>query len=336
VLYGFVQAATALMLLFAANTSYNAFPRLLYYMARSDHAPRLFLQLGDRLAFSNGIVLLTIASTAVFVGFRGNLHALIPLFAVGVFLAVTLSQAGMVVHWWRSRGRHWRRGLLINGFGALLTALVVVVAGTAKFTQGAWVVVVGIPLLIWLCLRIRGHYATVHEALSLHPLPDTDRQTNVGPRPQHRHLPTRANGEQQESPEEIRHLILVPVERLDLANLRALAYAASLDEPLLTVHLSPDEEEAGRFREQWKTWGVPLRCEIVVSPYRALVSPLAHYIETLHAQNPALTVTIILVELVERRPWHRLLHGHVSPALRRALRAQQNVVITTIPFHIAS
>jgi amino acid transporter len=333
VLYGFIQAATALMLLFAANTSYNAFPRLLYYMARSEHAPRSFLQLGDRLAFSNGIVLLTVASAAVFAGFHGNLHALIPLFAVGVFLAVTLSQAGMVVHWWRNGGRHWRRNLAVNGAGALLTAIVVVVAGAGKFTEGAWVVVVGIPLLIWLCLRIRAHYRSVHDALLLRPLPDEISQRN-GAAAQDERIAAPTSRERQESPEQFEHLMLVPVERLDLANLRALAYAASLDQPLLAVHLSPDEEEAERFRDQWEAWAVPLRLELVHSPYRALVAPLAHYIEMLQAQRPEVTTTVVLAELVARRPWHRLLHGRLAPALRRALRAQPNIVITTVPVHV--
>jgi amino acid transporter len=334
--YGFIQAATAMMLLFAANTSYNGFPRLLYFMARSEHAPRVFLQMGDRLAFSNGIVVLTVAAAAIFAGFNGNLQALIPLFAVGVFVAVTLSQAGMVVHWWRNRERHWRRSIAVNGFGAMLTAVVVVVAAATKFTQGAWVVVVGIPVLVWACLRVRGHYRSVHELLALRPLPDGVAPTNGGTPRQDPYLATPADGEGQESPEQMRHLMLVPVERLDLANLRALAYAASLEQPLLAVHLSPDEEEAERFRDEWETWSVPLRLEIVVSPYRAIVAPLAHYVEVLQAQRPELTTTVILAELVVRRPWHQLLHSKVAARLRRALRHRPNIVITTVPFHLSA
>jgi hypothetical protein len=128
--------------------------------------------------------------------------------------------------------------------------------------------------------------------------------------------------------------MLVAVERLDLANLRALAYAASLDQPLLAVHLSPDEEEAERFRHEWATWDVPIRFEVIVSPYRALVAPLAHYVEVLQAQRPDLTTTVILAELVVRRPWHRLLHSNLALRLRLALRAEPRVVITTVPFHL--
>jgi hypothetical protein len=128
--------------------------------------------------------------------------------------------------------------------------------------------------------------------------------------------------------------MLVAVERLDLPNLRALAYAASLEQPLLALHLSPSEEEAERFRKEWDTWAVPLRLEIVVSPYRALVAPLAHYVEALQAQRPELTLTVVLAELVVNRPWHRLLHSQVAPRLRLALRTRPNIVITTIPFHL--
>jgi amino acid transporter len=338
-LYGFIQAATALMLLFAANTSYNAFPRLLYVMAQNGHAPRTFLHMGDRLAFSNGIIVLTVPAAALFAGFGGRLEALIPLFAVGVFLAVTLSQAGMVVRWWRSRGPRWRRSLAVNGFGAVLTAIVVLVAAVTKFTEGAWIVVVAIPLLVWLCVRVRAHYRAAGSALSLQPLPDTSPGSGHGPPaasdsdtdPVRTAAP---NAERQESPEQIRHLMLVALERLDLANLRALAYAASLDQPLLALHLSPDEDDAERFRHEWETFAVPLELEIVVSPYRALVAPLVHYVKLLRAQRPELTTTVIVAELVVRHPWHRCLHGNVAARLRTTLRREPNVVITAVPFHL--
>jgi amino acid transporter len=340
VLYGFVQTATAVMLLFAANTSYNAFPRLLYVMARNGHAPHRFLHMGDRLVFSHGIVVLSIAAAALFAGFGGQLEALIPLFAVGVFVAVTLSQAGMVVRWWRTREGHWRRGLAVNGFGALLTAIVVVVAAVTKLTEGAWVVVVGIPLLVWLCLRVRGHYRTVEEALRPRPLRESVPAADGGGPAGDGQLVTapaaapQEGAERQESPEQIQHLLLVPVERLDLANLRALAYAASLGQPLLAVHLSPADDEAERFRHEWETWGVALRLEIVVSPHRALVAPLVRYVELLRSQRPELTMTVIVAELVVRRRWQRLLHSHVAARLRAALRGESNVVITAVPFHV--
>jgi amino acid transporter len=333
-LYGFVQGATTLILLFAANTSFNGFPRLLYFMARNQHAPRVFLRMGDRLAFSNGIIVLAVAAAAIFAAFHGRTEALIPLYAVGVFLAVTLSQTGMVVHWWRTRAEYWRRSLVVNGLGALLSALVLGIAAVTKFTAGAWVVVVGIPVLVWLCLRVRAHYDKVGEALMLRSPPGraAAKRRRVGP--DNGRVPVPARDERQETPDQVHHFMVVPVERLDLANLRALAYAVSLEQPLLAVHISPDDEEAERFRRDWETFGVPLRYEVVVSPYRALVAPLAHYVEALHRQRLGLTTTVIMAELVVRHPWQRLLHSQLGLRLRLVLRTQSGIVITTLPFHL--
>jgi amino acid transporter len=334
ILYAFTQAATALILLFAANTAFNGFPRLLYFMAKQEHAPRAFLRMGDRLAFSNGIALLAVAAAAIFAAFHGNTRALIPLYAVGVFLAVTLSQAGMVVRWWRKREGHWRRSIALNGLGGVLSAIVLVVAAVTKFTEGAWVVVIGIPLLVWLCLRVRAHYSRVRKAITLRPPPEASHNGSGPDGRSARAAATPTAVERQESPDQVKHLLVVAVERLDLANLRALAYAASLEQPLLAVHIAPDDEEAERFREEWETWAVPLPHELVLSPYRALVAPLAHYVEALHAQRPEVTTTVILAELVVRHPWQRLLQSHVAPRLRLSLRPQPGIVITTVPFHL--
>jgi len=200
---------------------------------------------------------------------------------------------------------------------------VALVAAVTKFTEGAWAVVIGIPLLVWACTRVRNHYDTVGRAIAVLPRPDRARPQAAPPRE-----------ERQERPDHVRHLMLVPVERLDLANLRALAYATSLDQPLLAVHISVDDEDAERFRTEWQTWGVPLPLEVVISPYRALVAPLAHYVETLHTQRTDLTTTVVLPELVPTRSWHRLLHSQVAPRLRLALYTQRGIVIATVPFHL--
>jgi hypothetical protein len=303
-------------------------------MARDGHAPRRFLQMGERLAFSNGMVVLTAVAAAIFAGFAGDLQALIPLFAVGVFLAFTLSQAGMMVHSWRNRPPHWRRSLAMTGFGVLLTALVVAVAALTKFTEGAWVVVVGIPLLVWLCLRIHAHYRAVDELLSLQPPPDASSRGDRDAPSHDGRVSAAAPAERLEDPDHVRHLMLVALERLDRANLRALSYAASLEQPLLAVHISPSKEESERFRRDWDALGAALPLEIVVSPHRALVAPLVRYIEMLHAQRPGLTTTVILTELVVERRRHRLLHSSVAPKLRAALRGRSDVVITTIPLRL--
>jgi len=171
-LYAFTQAATAAVLLLAANTAFNDFPRVLSLMARDQQAPRMFLRMGDRLAFSNGIAILAVASAAILVAFNGKTSALIPLYAVGVFLAFALSQTGMVVHWRRHRGAHWRKSMVFNGVGAVLSAIVFVIAGVTKFDAGAWVSILVVVAVVICGSRIRRHYAIVHRALALHPVAD--------------------------------------------------------------------------------------------------------------------------------------------------------------------
>ncbi|MFI2709337.1 APC family permease [Micromonospora sp. NPDC018662] len=326
--YAFLQTTTALILLLAANTAFNDFPRLLFFMARDGHAPRRFLHMGDRLAFSNGLVALALAATGVFVAFGGHTQTLIPLYAVGVFLAFTLSQTGMVVHWRRRRGRGWRRRLAVNAVGATLSGLVLLTAAVAKFTEGAWVVVVAVPLLVLLFRRIHRHYATLHRALALHPPPP-------GPSGPAGSVGSAGSAEGEELPQQVRHLVIVPVARLNRASLRALAYAASLGRPTLAVHIAPEEVEADRFRDQWRAWGDHLRLETIVSPYRSVIGPLAHYLEALHATRPELTLTVIVPEVVLRRRRHRLLHSRAEQRLRAALRALPGVVVTSVPVHVS-
>ncbi len=322
-LYGYVQLTTALILMLAANTAFQDFPRLLFFMARDSYAPRAFLRLGDRLVFSNGILILSVATALIFAAFRGRTQHLIPLYAVGVFLAFTLSQAGMVRHWLRVRGPHWRKSMIINAAGGSLSAVVLVTAAITKFVQGAWLVVIAVPAVVLTALRIKHHYDAVHAALAAHTLP-------IGPG-----KPERVeNQESVERPQQVRHLCVVPVARLDLAALRALAYAVSLGQPVFAVHVSPDEEEDDRFRKQWESWGDHLRLEIIVSPHRAIVPSLGRYLEALHALRPDVTLTVIVPQVVVKHWWHRPLHGHDTRRLRRIVRAIPGIVLTTIPIHV--
>jgi amino acid transporter len=349
-MYPVTQAATAAILLLAANTAYNGFPRVLFLLARDLHAPRLFLRMGDRLAFSNGIILLSVMAAAIYVGFDGETSPLIPLFAVGVFLAFTLSQAGMVVHWWRLRDAHWRRSLAFNATGGFLSAIVFITAAITKFTAGAWVALLAVGLFIVVALRIRRHYDLVAKATTLHPHAIEVPKHAIAPSIRDGAASARPNaavsavadgvpikdGETEETPEEIHHLTIVPLASLDLPSMRALAYAASLQQPVLTLHVSPTDGEAERFRNYWRAWGDHLPLEVLVSPYRALVAPMVNYIESLHRQRPDLTLTVILPEIVVRHWWQRILHNRTAARLRRALRPLPKIVVTTVPFHLPS
>nr|WTA00799.1 hypothetical protein OH820_33200 [Streptomyces sp. NBC_00857] len=290
---------------------------------------------------------------------------LIPLYAVGVFLAFTLSQSGMVVHWWRRRDRHWRKSLCFNATGALLSAVVFVTAGITKFTEGAWLAILAVAGFLLVTTRIRRHYDMVRRALRLHPQTIEIPSRTISPRPGARapaepappacpaqpsgrpapsvppapSLPSAPSGgdqdaESEDTPEEIRHLSLVPIDALHQASMRALAYAASLQQPVLVLHVSPSEEDAERFRESRHLWGDRLPLRIVISPYRAVVAPLISYIESLHRQRPGLTITVILPEIVVRHRWHRVLHSHLAGRLRCALRPLPKIVVTTVPFHV--
>ena len=354
-LYAYVQIATTLVLLIAANSAVNGFPRLLYFMARDSFAPRAFLHMGDRLAFTTGIVVLAVPAAIIFAAFNGRTEPLIPLFAVGVFVAFTLAQSAMVAYWLRHREAGWRRALAINAVGAVLSGAVALIAAATKFTAGAWLVVVLIPLIVLGARRIHRHYEVAREAL----IPRVDEAlvtpTVLGtsaralsqsglsspasspspPAPARRTAaPPEPGPESDDAPTEVSHLVVVPIAVLDLAALRALAYAASLAVPVLALHVSPSDAEAARFGRYWQAWGDHLPLELVVSPFRATVAPLGNYIEALHRERPQLTLTVVVPELVVSRRWQRLLHNGIAPRLRRMLTHCDGIVITSVPFHL--
>jgi hypothetical protein len=203
------------------------------------------------------------------------------------------------------------------------------------------VALVLIALLVLLSWRIRVHYDAIHRELALHPPDETSPRDPITPaRPNQtsrgRDPDEQVRAEAEESPDEVRHLVVVPIVRLDLASLRALAYAASLGQPVLAVHLSPSEAEAERFRGYWAVWGDHLPLEIVNSPYRALVAPLARYIDALRSQRAGLTVTVVVPELIVKHRWHQPLHNGTARRLRRGLRRQPGIVITTVAHHLAT
>ncbi|HTU00318.1 MAG TPA: amino acid permease, partial [Candidatus Sulfotelmatobacter sp.] len=314
-LYGYTQAATALILLLAANTAYNDFPRVLFLLARDRFAARRYLRMGDRLAFNHGIIALSLVAAAVFAAFSGKTASLIPLYAVGVFLAFTLSQAGMVVHWWRLRGAGWRRSISFNAVGCVCSAIVLLVAGITKFTSGAWLALAIVAAFTVFGLLVRRHFQNVGDAVTLS-------------------ADTSADGEAEETPSELSNLVIVPLLMLNRATIRALAYAAALQQPVLAVHVSPTEEEGRRFREYWSAWGDHVPLEVIESPYRAIVPPMVAYIESLHAQRPEPTITVVVPELEVRHWWQRSLHDDTALRLRRALTPLRKIVVTSVPFHV--
>jgi hypothetical protein len=228
--------------------------------------------------------------------------------------------------------------ILFNLAGAIASGVVLVVTASVKFAEGGWIVMLLVPAIVLLCLRIRQHNDAAGRAVALRRPAAGGHAIAV--------VPTARGGaggsrradsgiaEREEEPGEVRPLTLVYVEAMNLASIRALAYATSLSQPVLAVHIAPDEDEGSRFRSYWRAWGDQLPLEVVVSPYRALVAPLTAYVRELHEQRPDLTITVVLPELVVKQRWQRLLHSNVGSRLGRALRPLPGIVITSVPFHL--
>jgi amino acid transporter len=305
--YYCVQIATMLILVLAANTAYADFPRLASIVARDAYLPRQFANQGDRLAFSNGIVVLSIFAAILLIAFRGDTHALIPLYMIGVFISFTLSQTGMVVHWRRLRESGWRTSALVNGLGALATAVVLVIVAVTKALEGAWIIIVLIPILVAVFKATHRHYRHAAAQLSL-----KDWQ---------------GEGPQQST-------VLIPISGVHRAVLQAVGYARSLSDDVRAIFVDIDAAATDRVRADWEKWGGGTRLDILPSPYRSLMEPLMEYIEQLQLANPHDYVTVILPEFVPGRWWQHLLHNQTALLIKGALLFRPRVVVTSVPFHL--
>jgi amino acid transporter len=305
-----LQIATALILILAANTSFADFPRLSSILARDRFLPRVFQFRGDRLAFTTGILALAVLSSVLLVIFNGSLDALIPLYAVGVFTSFTLSQAGMVVHWRRVRQAGWRRSAVINGLGAVATAVVTLVIALTKFAEGAWLVILLIPLLIGAFWAIHRHYARLERARKAE-------------------TPLHAD--------EVTIRAVVPVADLGVPSRQALAFAramASDDAHVVAVHVTDDVANAERLRCAWGEWETGVELVLIESPFRSLTGPLLAYIDALKETHPADTITVVLPEFVPSHWWEHLLHNQTALRLKAALLFHPGVVVTNVPYHM--
>src|SRR5262245_29647999 len=306
--YYAVQAMTMLILVLAANTSFADFPRLSSFMARDRFMPRQLANRGDRLAFSNGIIILAVLSALLLVVFRAETHALIPLYAVGVFVSFTLSQAGMVRYWLRERGPRWPARAVLNGVGGLTTGVVMLIIAMTKFTHGAWIVIVLIPLLVLLLVSIHRHYAAVAQQLSV-------------------------EGAEPDLPP-VPHMVLVLVGDVHRGVLLALRYARALSPSARGVYVESDPDRARRVEDRWGKWasGVPL--VVLRSPYRSVVGALLDYLDHLQEHAPEQFVTVILPEFVPARWWQHLLHNQTALLVQGALLCRRGVVVTDVPYHL--
>jgi amino acid transporter len=331
--YYVVQAATAAILVLAANTAFADFPRLSSLLARDRFLPRQFANRGDRLVFSNGIVILAIFSGVLVIAFGGDTSRLIPLYAVGVFLSFTLSQSGMVVHWLRERGTlsrpvadeeeihrsyfvtdevtapaNWKKSLAINAVGALATFVVLCVFIATKFIHGAWIVVVVIPLLVLLFKSIHKHYVMVAKQLS-------------------------TNGLEPLRP--IKHTVIVPISGIHRGVVSALQYARSIaSDRVQAVYVDFEEEATASLKDKWERWGAGVQLVVLPSPYRELTRPLLRHIGRLARENSDTIITVVLPEFIPARWWQHALHNQSSLLLKGSLLFKKGVIVTSVPYHL--
>ncbi len=319
-LYYVVQAATVLILVLAANTAYADFPRLASFLAGDNYAPHQLALRAERLAFSNGIILLGVLSALLIVAFGGSTGALLPLYALSVFLAFTLSQTGMVAHWRRVRGPRWRLKASVNGVGAVVTGLVTLIAGATNFMNpnlpimpglpvgwGAWLVIIIIPVMIKLFLIVKAHYAEAATATALPASP--------------------------EPPSALKNLVVVPVAGLNRPAVRALQYAAGISSQVTAVHVSSDAAKAAALEQEWERWGQGVPLVVIESPYRSFTGPLLQFLSEMKRVEAADIVTVVLPEFVPDHWWQHFLHGQSAQFLKLSLLFKPNFVVVSVPYN---
>jgi hypothetical protein len=305
--YYYIQFATLAILVLAANTAYSDFPRLSYFLARDRYMPRQFTFRGDRLAFTTGILSLGILSGVVLWRYKGEVEHLIPLYALGVFTSFTISQFAMFTRWHRRREPGWKSGRIINLVGAAATAVVAVIVAITKAPQGAWIIMIVIPLLILGMRAIHKHYSRAATELAT--------QTPL-------------------DPSEIKHTVIVPIAAVNRVARQTLAYARSISDNVTAVHITDDEEEIERMRQEWTALGTDIELVIIESPYRALVSPLLKYIDEIDKQRPDDTLTIVLPEFIARHWWEHALHNQTALRIKAALLFRPGTVVISVPYHL--
>jgi amino acid transporter len=347
--YYVLQTATALILVLAANTSFADFPRLASLLAADRFLPRQLASRGDRLVFSNGVLMLALFASILIVIFKGNEQAMLPLYALGVFISFTLSQAGMVIHWKRlpqadeakqrireeeeihrtqapdtgaanheaerlqaierDAGGNWVLSIVINAIGAAVSFVVLVVIAVTKFTHGAWAVILLIPLIVWLFRSIRKHYIEIARQLSTEGV-----------------VPKSSIA---------KHQVVVPISGIHRGVIYALEYAKSIAPGHVTaVYVDFNEDATQKLREKWPRWGSGVELVILQSPYRSLTRPLLRYVERLSKQSDSQMITVLLPEFVPAKWWHQLLHNQSSLLLKGSLLFKKGIIVTSVPYHL--
>lgn len=305
--YYLLQIATTLILILAANTAYAGFPWLASVMARDRYMPRQLYNVGDRLVFSNAILLLSFLSVLLIIAFQGNVHRLIPLYAVGVFMSFTLSQAGMVRHAIRFQHAGWRRSAVISGIGSLATGIVTLVVGVTRFTGGAWISILLIITVVLAARKIHRHYIDVGSQLRL-----SDRDSFVP----------------------MRNTVLVLTPSLHKGILPALEYGQSISGDVRAIHIETDPIDTELMIERWDKWGGGIPLVILESPYRSLLGPLLEYLEQVKVERENHRVTVVIPEFVPAKWWHKILHNQSGLILKIALLFRRDIITANVRYYL--
>ncbi len=309
-MYFFIQGTTALILILAANTGYSAFPLLAVNLAKDKFIARMFTIRGDRLGYSNGILILGISSIILIIVFKGQTEHLIPLYAVGVFIPFTLSQTGMIVKWMREKPNGWIPKLIVNTIGALISFMVTIVFFLTKFPQ-VWPVLVFIPIIVMGFHKINRHYQSVGQQLRI--------TANV------KSIPIEG------------HVIIVPVAGITKVVENSLNYAKSLSaDQIIAVYVAFDRESEKKMEEKWQSWQPDVRLVTLFSYYRSIIHPLTKFVDTVEhkASESNYKVTVVIPQFIPKKGWHNILHNQSSLLIRAFLLIRRDVVITTVPFHL--
>jgi len=307
-IYYAIQVGTMMLLVLAANSAFAGFPHLSSILARDGYMPHQMATFGDRLVFSNGIIILGFFACLLLVVFQGDTHALIPLYAIGVFVSFTLSQAGMVRRWLLKKGLHWRKKLIVNGVGAVTTGIATTIIAITKFMQGAWIVFLLVGALIMMFRAIRSHYKAVADQVQL------SRDARP-PRPR-------------------RNLVIIPIGAVNKAVVRAVDYARSRGGEVRAVLIDVDKEETALVEIKWAQWGCGVPLIVLPSPYRSILGALLDYIEENLDKDPDCWITVVLPEILPARWWQNILHNQRALLLKGALLFRDRVVLTDVPFHL--
>ncbi len=307
----FIQISVFLILFMAASTAYADFPRLSSLLAIDRYAPRQLISMGDRLVFSNGIIALSMGAIALVIIFRGHTHSLIPLYAVGVFLSFTLSQAGMVVHHWKLREKGWRGSMIMNVIGTIVTFCVLIVIGSFKFTHGAWMVIVTIPAIVYAFHRIHVHYVMFARELSQSHYDIVDREVTD-------------------------HVVVIPISGLHLGVMNAIRYGKSMSKDVRVIFVKTDEVSLQRMNEAWTAKFPDMKLHVLDSPYRSISAPILEFIDHIRNENPSEFITVIFPEFVTYKWYHQLLHNQTAWLIKLSLIYKKNVIVTSVKYHLST